>query len=141
MLLDDEGLEAAWARHEGLARAVWAAVDAWGRGADGAATGIACNVADPDHRARSVTTVNLPGADRLRDWCVTQAGVTLGIGLGAADPANALRIAHMGHASAHMLLGVLGVMQAGMTALSIPHGPGALDAAAATIARLARTNG
>ena len=141
MLLDEEGLDAAWARHEGLARAVWAAVDAWGRGADGAATGIACNVADPDHRARSVTTVNLPGADRLRDWCVTQAGVTLGIGLGAADPANALRIAHMGHASAHMLLGVLGVMQAGMTALSIPHGPGALDAAAATIARLARTNG
>ena len=98
-------------------------------------------VTDPAARARSVTAVHLPGAGRLRAWTEETAGLTLGIGLGAPEPSDALRIAHMGHASAHMLLGVLGVMQAGMTALSIPHGPGALDAAAATIARLARTNG
>ncbi len=134
MILDEEGLPSAWTRHEGLARAVWAALDAWGQGG----TGIAANVADPAARSRSVTAVNLPGADRLRRWCADNAGVTLGIGLGAAEPANALRIAHMGHASAHMVLGVLAVMQAGMTALSIPHGPGGLDAAAGTIAALAK---
>ncbi|MBP6679431.1 MAG: alanine--glyoxylate aminotransferase family protein, partial [Paracoccus sp.] len=64
----------------------------------------------------------------------TQAGVTLGIGLGAADPDNALRIAHMGYANAAQLLGTLAVIEAGMTALKIPHGPGAVDAAARVIA-------
>ncbi|MFN6951319.1 MAG: pyridoxal-phosphate-dependent aminotransferase family protein, partial [Albidovulum sp.] len=43
MLLDEEGLEAAWDRHERLAGAVWAAFDAWGRGGD-----ITLNVPDPD---------------------------------------------------------------------------------------------
>lgn len=133
MLLEEEGLEAAWKRHEGLARAVWAAVDAWGAGA----TGIRLNVAEPAQRAHSVTSVHIPGAERLRGWTAAHAGLTLGVGLGAAEPENALRIAHMGHASAHMILGALGVMQAGMTALSIPFGPGGLDAAAEQIGRLA----
>ncbi|NCT11959.1 MAG: alanine--glyoxylate aminotransferase family protein, partial [Rhodobacterales bacterium] len=62
------------------------------------------------------------------------AGVTLGIGLGR-DPADAyFRIGHMGHVNAHMVLGVLAVMEAGMTALAIPHGRGALDAAADVVA-------
>ena len=79
------------------------------------------------------------GADRLRAWCETNAGVTLGIGLGMADPGTAaandfLRVAHMGHVNAHMTLGVLGVMEAGMQALGIPHGPGGVAAAAAVIA-------
>nr|MCU0901301.1 alanine--glyoxylate aminotransferase family protein [Cypionkella sp.] len=45
-----------------------------------------------------------------------------------------LRVAHMGHVNAHMTLGALAVMQAGMVALDIAHGPGALDAAAQVIA-------
>jgi hypothetical protein len=36
----------------------------------------------------------------------------------------------MGHVNAHMVLGALSVMQAGMEALGIEHGPGALEAAA-----------
>ncbi|CAM3375568.1 alanine-glyoxylate transaminase / serine-glyoxylate transaminase / serine-pyruvate transaminase [Paracoccus aminovorans] len=63
--------------------------------------------------------------------------MTLGIGLGAPDPESALRIAHMGHANAHQLLGVLAMIEAGLTALAIPHGTGALDAAATELARLA----
>lgn len=133
MLLDTEGLEAAWARHDGLARAVWAALDAWGQGG----TGIAANVSDPAARSRAVTAVTLPGAARLREWTVQKAGLTLGVGLGAREPENGLRIAHMGHASAHMILGTLAVMEAGMAALNIPRGSGAVDAAAAEIARLA----
>lgn len=130
LLLDDEGLEAAFARHEGLATAVWAAFDAWG--ADG--SGIAMNVADPAQRARSVTAAHLPGAAALRKWTATRAGVTLGLGIGAARPEDAMRLAHMGHASAHMILGALATMEAGMRALGIAHGPGALDAAAGVIA-------
>ena len=40
----------------------------------------------------------------------------------------------MGHVNAHMMLGVSRVIEAGLRALGIPHGPGALDAAAAVIA-------
>jgi len=48
------------------------------------------------------------------------------------DPAGDgfLRVAHMGHVNAHMTLGALAVMEAGMVALGVPHGPGALSAAA-----------
>lgn len=137
ILLDEEGLEAAWSRHERLAGAVWAAFEAWGRGGD-----IALNVPDRACRGRSVTAARIGGggAGRLRDWCEAEAGVTLGIGLGMAEPGSAayddfLRVAHMGHVNAHMTLGVLAVMEAGMRALAIPHGPGALDAAAAALTR------
>jgi alanine-glyoxylate transaminase/serine-glyoxylate transaminase/serine-pyruvate transaminase len=141
MLLDEEGLEAAWARHRALAGAVWAAFDAWGREGAGQGGDIALNVADPAHRGSSVTAARIGGggAGRLRDWCEAEAGVTLGIGLGMAEPGSAaygdfLRVAHMGHVNAHMTLGALAVMEAGMRALAIPHGSGALEAAAAAIA-------
>ena len=40
----------------------------------------------------------------------------------------------MGHVNAHMILGALATMEAGMQALGIPHGPGAIEAAAAAVA-------
>ena len=136
-MLHEEGLPNVWARHEVLARAVWAAFDAWSAGNPR----IGLNVADPKHRSRAVTAARLgaPDATRLRDWTEREAGVTLGIGLGMALPGTPewhgfLRVAHMGHVNAHMTLGALAVMQAGMVALDIPHGPGALDAAAQVIA-------
>lgn len=136
MLLDEEGLEAAWARHRALAGAVWAAFDAWGHGSQ-----IALNVADPACRGHSVTAARIgaPHATRLREWTEREAGVTLGIGLGMAapdDPAyhGFLRVAHMGHVNAHMTLGVIAVMEAGMKALGIAHGQGGLAAAVNTIA-------
>ena len=54
----------------------------------------------------------------------------------SSEPAyqDFLRVAHMGHVNAHMTLGVLAAMQAGMVALGIAHGPGALEAAAAVVA-------
>jgi alanine-glyoxylate transaminase/serine-glyoxylate transaminase/serine-pyruvate transaminase len=57
--------------------------------------------------------------------------------MGSAEDPRAdgfLRVAHMGHVNAHMTLGVLAAMEAGMRALAIPHGAGALDAAAAVAA-------
>lgn len=136
-MIFEEGLPHVWARHATLARAVWAAFDAWG--GDGA--DIALNVADPGQRAHAVTAARIGGggAARLRKWCETEAGVTLGIGLGMALPdepayADYLRVAHMGHVNAHMTLGVLAVMEAGMQALGIAHGRGGVSAAAAVIA-------
>ncbi len=135
MLIHEEGLEAAWERHARLARAVWAAAEAWGRGG-----AMALNVAEPAARAHAVTALRLdaPDGTRLRKWCDEQGGVTLGIGLGMAEPGEAawhgfFRLAHMGHVNAHMTLGALAVMDAGLKVLDIPHGHGALDAASAAL--------
>ncbi|QCO54906.1 alanine--glyoxylate aminotransferase family protein [Pseudorhodobacter turbinis] len=135
-MLEEEGLHNVWARHRTLAGAVWAAFDAWGR--DNPA--IALNVVNPQDRGCSVTAARLGGKDatRLREWCEKEAGVTLGIGLGMAapdDPAwhGFLRVAHMGHVNAHMTLGVLAVMEAGLQSLRIPHGEGGILAATKAI--------
>lgn len=135
MILDEEGLPQVWERHRRLASAVWAAFDAWGKG-----NAIALNIADAAARGWSVTAATIPGggAGALRRWLEAEAGVTLGIGLGMALPAEPayqdfLRVAHMGHVNAHMTLGVLATMEAGMQALGIPHGPGALEAAAGAV--------
>ena len=137
MMLEEEGLEAVWARHDRLARALWAAFDAWGQGANA----IGLNMAEPKQRGRSVTAARIGngGAGALRKWLEAEAGVTLGIGLGMALPTEPaygdfLRVAHMGHVNAHMVLGALSTMEAGMTALGIPHGGGAIEAAAAAFA-------
>jgi alanine-glyoxylate transaminase / serine-glyoxylate transaminase / serine-pyruvate transaminase len=126
-MIGEEGLPAIWARHERLARAVWAAFDGWGAGNPA----IRLNVADPGNRGRSVTSATLgaPDALRLRQWLEANAGVTLGIGLGMGGPDDPratgwLRVAHMGHVNAHMTLGALATMEAGMAALGIAHGPG-----------------
>jgi len=132
-MINEEGLPAIWARHDGLARAIWAAIDAWS--ADGP---MQINVADPAARSRAVTSVKLDEGqgDALRAWCETQMGVTLGIGLGR-DPASAyFRLGHMGHVSGHMVLGFLGTIDAGLKALNIPHGQGALAAASQMLADL-----
>ncbi|PYF07814.1 alanine-glyoxylate transaminase/serine-glyoxylate transaminase/serine-pyruvate transaminase [Rhodobacter viridis] len=136
MILDEEGLPQVWARHRTLARTVAAAFDAWGQGGD-----IRLNVPVAAHRSGAVTAARIGqgGAERLRNWCETQAGVTLGIGLGMAAPGTPeagdfLRVAHMGHVNAHMTLGALAVMEAGLQALAIPHGTGGIQAAAAVIA-------
>ncbi|MDQ0315335.1 pyridoxal-phosphate-dependent aminotransferase family protein [Amorphus orientalis] len=136
-MIEEEGLEHIWARHRALAGAVWAAFDVWGQ--DGP---ISLNVADPAMRSRAVTAARIRngGGEALRGWVETQAGVTLGIGLGMAladDPTHDdfFRVGHMGHVNAHMTLGVLATMEAGLQALQIPHGSGALDAAAGAIVR------
>lgn len=129
-MIGEEGLPAIWARHERLARAVWAAVDHWGQGGP-----IRLNVPDPAQRSHAVTTLCLPdgAATRLRGWCEDKAGVTLGIGLGKEPYDDWFRIGHMGHVNAHMVLGTLGVIEAGMRALDVPFAEGGLGAAAQVI--------
>ena len=134
-MIHAEGIEHVWARHTTLARAIWAACDAWGQGGD-----LRLNIADPAHRSTAVTSLRLGGSDgtRLRDWVESELGLTLGIGLGMAEPDDPardafFRLGHMGHVNGQMIMGLLGGMQSGMSALGIAHGPGGLDAAAAVI--------
>lgn len=130
-----EGMEAIWARHARLARAIWAACDVWA--SDGP---LRLNVSDPAQRSHAVTALRLEAAQgtALRVWVETHAGLTLGIGLGMAEPGDPARDAffrfgHMGHVNSQMIMGLLGGVEAGMCALDIPRGRGALDAAARVI--------
>jgi len=134
-MIAEEGLEKIWARHETLARAVWAATDVWGQEGP-----LRLNVSEPSHRSHAVTSlaIEAPNGTRLRHWTEKNTGVTLGIGLGMEteeDPHSSgfFRIGHMGHVNAHMVLGVLGSIDAGLKALRIPHGRGALEAASEVI--------
>lgn len=134
-IIHAEGMEAIWQRHETLARAIWAAVEHWGQ--DGP---LRLNIADPAVRSHAVTAMSIgkPNGSRLRRWCADEAGVTLGIGLGMAsedDPKSDgfFRFGHMGHVNVHMILGLLGVVEAGLGALDIPHWAGGASAAAKVI--------
>lgn len=135
-MLGEEGIEAVWARHDRLARAVWAACEAWG--AEGP---LRLNIPDAAHRSRAVTSLAIgkPLGEELRQWVEAHMGVTLGIGLGMQteeDPRSTgyFRIGHMGHLNGHALLGVLGAVEAGLTALNIAHGDGAVQKAAQVLA-------
>lgn len=137
MMIHEEGMEAIWARHAQLARAVWAAFDAWS--SEGP---LELNIANPAHRSNAVTAVRIgaPLGTQLREWLTEHAGVTLGIGLGMAEPNDPawhgfFRVGHMGHLNAHMLLGTLGSIEAGLRALDIPHGDGGVAAAATVCAQ------
>ncbi|QDC10596.1 aminotransferase class V-fold PLP-dependent enzyme [Oceanicola sp. D3] len=131
-MIHEEGLENVWERHRRLSGAVWAAIEAWGQGGP-----LRFNVEDPGLRSHAVTALSI-GRDhgtRLRHWLAENTGVTLGIGLGMYrrdDPEGNgfFRIGHMGHLNTHMVLGALGSIEAGFSALGIDHGRGALEAAA-----------
>jgi alanine-glyoxylate transaminase/serine-glyoxylate transaminase/serine-pyruvate transaminase len=143
MLLHEEGLDACWARHATIARAYWAAIDAWGKG-----TSISHNITDRSKRSNAVSTVAtaLGEAAAVRDWTEKSAGVTLGLSLGFGDfgspQANSrFRIGHMGHQNVPMAMGVLGSIDAAFKALGIEHGSGALEAATAVIAQHGKREG
>jgi alanine-glyoxylate transaminase/serine-glyoxylate transaminase/serine-pyruvate transaminase len=137
-LIHDEGIDNVWARHARLARAIWAACDRW---SDIEGEGLQLNVRDMNLRSHAVTALWLPSPNgtALRSWLEENLGLTLGIGLGMAPSDSPewhghFRLGHMGHVNGHMILGLLGGIEAGLQALSIPHGDGALAAAAEVVA-------
>ena len=136
-MLHGEGIEAVWNRHDVLARAIWAACETWSDGGP-----LELNVSDSAHRSCAVTALRLeaPNGTALRDWVEHNLGLTLGIGLGMAPPNDPswhgfFRLGHMGHVNGQMIMAMLGGVETGLAALDIPRGTGALEAAAATIAK------
>ena len=125
-LLFAEGLENVFRRHRLLAAAVRRAVEVWAEGGV-----LDFNVVERSERADSVTTVLMAdGHDpkALLEFCATHCGVVLGVGIGPLG-GRALRIAHMGHVNAPMILGTLGALEIGLVALDVAHGKGGLQAA------------
>ncbi|WP_278922970.1 MULTISPECIES: pyridoxal-phosphate-dependent aminotransferase family protein [Pseudophaeobacter] len=140
-LVQQEGLEQVWARHARLAEAIWAACESWGA-IDDPMQGLRLNVVDRALRSHAVTALHLPApsASNLRQWLEENLGLTLGIGLGLAPAGSPewhghFRLGHMGYVNGHMIMGLLGGIETGLKALHIPHGQGALAAAATVLAR------
>jgi alanine-glyoxylate transaminase / serine-glyoxylate transaminase / serine-pyruvate transaminase len=130
-LLFDEGLDNAFKRHRLLAAATHAAVAKWAEGQV-----LAFNIEEPSQRSASVTNILFNGADpkAVQAWARETCNVFVGGGIGALD-GKALRIAHMGHANAPMLLGTLSALEMALQAKKVPHGAGAVDAAVAYLAQ------
>ncbi|MEM7271876.1 MAG: aminotransferase class V-fold PLP-dependent enzyme [Actinomycetota bacterium] len=129
-MIEEEGLEARWARHEALAGAVWAAVEAWS-----CPGGLGFNIADPAARSTAVTTITTGDvdADELRRICAERAGLTLGLGIGGLS-GRAFRIGHMGHLNPPMLLGTIATVEAALGSMGAPMGASGAAAAAAALA-------
>jgi alanine-glyoxylate transaminase/serine-glyoxylate transaminase/serine-pyruvate transaminase len=131
-MLFAEGLEKAFQRHQLLAEAVRRAVGVWSEG-----EAFTFNISAPEERANSVTTIRWqgPGGPQpLIDYCREKCGVVLGVGIGALT-GKAFRIAHMGHVNAPMVLGALGAVEVGLSALGLPHGRGGVQAAIDSLGR------
>ena len=125
-LILGEGLDKVIERHRLLAGAVHAAVEAWRQGG-----ALDFNILKPKERSAAVTTVLCTGfpPKSLIDFCRETCGVILGVGIGGLGD-KAIRIAHMGHINAPMVLGTLGSIEVALVALGIAHGKGGVQAAA-----------
>ncbi len=131
-MLFEEGLENVIERHRLLAEAVRRAATVWSEGG-----ALELNIIEPAERSNSVTTLLFnDGLDPmpLRDYCQQKIGVVVGVGIGELG-GKALRVAHMGHVNAPMVLGTLGGFEAGLIARGIPHGEGGLRAATEWLGR------
>ena len=125
-LLEEEGLANVFARHQRLAAAARAAVNAWG-------LEIACR--REDEYSPVVTTIFLPqghNADAFRSTVLERFDLSLGAGLGQFQ-AKAFRIGHLGDFNDLMLMGTLCGIEMGLAIARIPFQPGGVTKAMETL--------
>lgn len=126
-MLEEEGLDAVFARHARLAEATRAAVRVWG--SDGKGPQLFCQT--PDRLSNSVTAIVMPegvSSDPLRKTAVDRFNLSLGGGLGKMM-GKMFRIGHMGDLNEPMLLGCLATTELAMKASGVPFVKGGVDAA------------
>ena len=121
-LLEEEGLDNAFARHARLGDATRRALKVWG---------IENLCLDPAEYSPILTTVLLPGekgADAFRAAVLERFNMSLGNGLGQLKD-RAFRIGHLGDMNDLMLVGTLGGVEMGFTLAGVPHQRGGVMAA------------
>ena len=131
-MLEEEGLDAVFARHARLAEATRAAVHAWGANGKGPTL----YGQTPDRLSNSVTTVVMPegvSSDGLRKTALERYNLSLGGGLGPLM-GKVFRIGHMGDLNEPMLLGCLATTELAMKTAGVPFAPGGVDAAIDSLA-------
>ena len=122
MLVEEQGLESVFARHDRLAAATRAAVAAWR---------LEIQCADPREYSSSLTAVRVPegtDADELRRVILERFDTSLGNGLGRLK-GRVFRIGHLGDMNEPMLAGTLAAVEMGLAAADVPHRPGGVAAA------------
>jgi alanine-glyoxylate transaminase/serine-glyoxylate transaminase/serine-pyruvate transaminase len=131
-LLEEEGMQAVWARHHRLASAVRAAVTHWGQGNQG----VELYCRDASRYSDSVTTIQVPAefnADVMRKLLLEKFNVSTGGGLGTLG-GKVFRIGHMGDLNEPMILGTLATVELAMADTGLPHTKGGVNAALAALA-------
>ncbi|MBM9596315.1 pyridoxal-phosphate-dependent aminotransferase family protein, partial [Roseitranquillus sediminis] len=121
-MLEEEGLENVFARHDRHAEATRRAVRAWG-------LEVLCQ--EPRHHSSSLTAVVMPGeegGDALRAVILEHFDMSLGAGLSRlAD--RIFRIGHLGDFNDLMLMGTLSGVEMGLDLAGVPHKTGGARAA------------
>ncbi len=121
-MLEEEGLEACFARHARLAAATRRAVAGWG---------FELNASDERERSDSVTAFRTPDghdADAFRTACLERFNLVLAGGLSKLK-GKLVRIGHLGDLNEPMILGTLATVEAALAATGVPHTPGGINAA------------
>ncbi|HUS54610.1 MAG TPA: aminotransferase class V-fold PLP-dependent enzyme [Thermohalobaculum sp.] len=121
-MLEEEGLDNVFARHDRHAEATRRAVQAWG-------LEVLC--VEPRHYSSSLTAVLMPeghSADAFRGVVLENFDMSLGSGLSkVAD--KVFRIGHLGDFNDLMLMGTLAGVEMGLELAGVPHQRGGVDAA------------
>jgi alanine-glyoxylate transaminase/serine-glyoxylate transaminase/serine-pyruvate transaminase len=113
MLLEEEGLEAVFARHQRHAEATRRAVRAWG---------LEIFALDPREYSASLTGVLMPAghdADRVREIILEAFDLSLGTGLTKLG-GKMFRIGHLGDFNDLMLMGTLAGVEMGLGLTGVP---------------------
>lgn len=121
-MLEEEGLDNVFSRHDRAAEATRRAVRHWG-------FETVCQ--KPSDYSSSLTAVYLPqghSADNLRKIILERSNMSLGNGLGIlAD--KVFRIGHLGDFHDLMVTGTISGVEMGLAVAGVPHRPGAVNAA------------
>jgi alanine-glyoxylate transaminase/serine-glyoxylate transaminase/serine-pyruvate transaminase len=121
-MLEEEGLETVFARHDRLAEATRRAVAGWG-------LEVLC--ADPQAASSTLTAVVMPqghDADAFRRVVLERFDMSLGAGLGKVA-GKVFRIGHLGWLNELMVMGTLAGVEMGLAASGVPHRKGGVEAA------------
>ena len=127
LMLQEEGLDNVFRRHDRHAEATRTAVRAWG-------LEVWCE--EPKEYSSSLTAVLLPqghDADRLREVILEKFDMSLGTGL-AKLAGKVFRIGHLGHFNDLMLAGTLSGVEMGLGLADVPHKAGGVTAALNSLA-------
>ena len=125
-MLEEEGLDAVFARHHRLAEATRRAVRGWRQN-----DGPEIYAVDPRAQSDSITAVQLPDgcdADKTRQVCLDKFNVSLGGGLDRLR-GRIIRIGHLGDLNEPMILGAIAAIEMAMELTGVPHGRGGVQAA------------
>lgn len=131
MLLEEEGLENVFARHQRHAEATRRAVRAWG---------LEVLAANPAEYSGTLTAVLLPAghdADRVRKVILENFDMSLGTGLGKLA-GKVFRIGHLGDFNDLSLMGTLAGIEMGLTLAGVPIKKEGVAAAMACLAESRR---